>query len=182
MPDEFSPSGLRRIRRLAFWVRLMCVVGALAVVFLPFVFWAQADWVAQVLRDEWRLPLVQLDMASRLGGLAASLIPAGLLVYVCWHMWALFGCFADGELLARTPAEHLRRLGLGLTVLAAVQPVSQTLVVLAVTLGNPPGERRLWFGLSSQHYLVLLFGLLLLALAQVLLEGSRVAEENREFI
>ncbi|MEO3691253.1 hypothetical protein [Roseateles paludis] len=182
MPEEFSPSGLRRIRRLAFWVRLMCVVGALAVVFLPFVFWAQADWVAQVLRDEWRLPLVQMDLASRLGGLAASLIPAGFIVYVCWHMWALFGCFAEGELLARTPAEHLRRLGLGLTLLAAAQPISQTLVVLAVTLGNPPGERRLWFGLSSTHYLVLLFGLLLLALAQVLLEGSRVAEENREFI
>jgi hypothetical protein len=97
-------------------------------------------------------------------------------------MWSLFGCFAEGELLAPRPAQHLRRLGLGVCSLAAVQPLGHTLAILALTWGNPKGQRQLWFGLSSDHYLALLFGLLLLALAQVLHEAVRVADENAGFI
>ena len=67
-------------------------------------------------------------------------------------------------------------------LLAAAQPLGRTLSVLALTWGNPVGQRQLWFGLSSDHYLALLFGLVLLALAQVLTEAARVAHENAEFV
>ena len=94
----------------------------------------------------------------------------------------VFGCFAQGELLTRRPAAHLRRLAFGLCALAPAQPLGHTLAILALTWGNPPGERQIWVGLSSDHYLALLFGLLLLALAQVLHEAARVADENAEFV
>jgi hypothetical protein len=182
MPESFSADGLRRIRRLAWAVRLLCLVGVLVIGTLPFIFWADAVWVAEVAARTWNLDKVQLDFAARLGGLAASLLPASVSVFALWQMWSLFGCFAQGELLARRPAQHLRLLGLGLCALAPAQPLGQTLAILALTWGNPKGERQLWFGLSSDHYLALLFGLLLLALAQVLLEAARVADENAEFI
>ena len=66
--------------------------------------------------------------------------------------------------------------------LAAALPLGQTLTVLALTLGNPPGQRQLWVGLTSQHYLSLLFGLVLLAVSTVLVEAARVADENAEFV
>jgi hypothetical protein len=182
MADSFSADGLRRIGRLAFVVRALCLLGLIVVSTLPFVFWAQADWVAEVAQGQWGLKLVQLDMTSRLFGLASSLLQSGTILFALWQMWALFGCFAQGELLALQPARHLRRLGLALSALAGVQPLSRTLGVLALTWGNPPGQRQLWVGLSSDHYLALLFGLVLLALAQVLTEAARVAEENQAFI
>lgn len=182
MPDSFSSDGLRRIRRLAWVVRLLCLLGVVVIGILPFFFWAQPDWVAEVAEKTWNLPLVQLDMAARLGGLAAMLLPTSVILFSLWQMWALFGCFAEGELLALRPAQHLRRLGLGVSSLAAAQPLGHTLAILALTWGNPKGQRQLWFGLSSDHYLALLFGLLLLALAQVLHEAVRVADENAEFI
>lgn len=182
MPDAFSAPGLRRIRLLAFIVRALCLLGVVVIGAMPFVFWAQPDWVAEVAQGQWSVKLVQLDMHSRLWALAASLLPASVSVYALWQMWSLFGCFAQGELLARQPAAHLRRLGLGLCSLAAAQPLGHTLAILALTWGNPKGQRQLWFGLSSDHYLALLFGLLLLALAQVLAEAARVADENREFV
>lgn len=182
MHHLFAPDSLRRIRRLAFAVRLLCLVGIVVIGTLPFMFWAQPDWVASVAQREWDLPRMQLDLGSRLLALAASLLPTGVILFSLWQMWAMFGCFAAGELLARRPARHLRRLGIGLCALAITQPLSHTLTVLALTWGNPKGERRLWFGLSSDHYLALLFGLLLLALAQVLHEAARVADENAEFV
>lgn len=182
MPDSFSADGLRRIRRLAWIVRLLCLLGVVVIGTLPFIFWAQADWVAEVAAKTWGLTTMQLDLGSRLWALAASALPASVSVFALWQMWSLFGCFAQGELLARRPAQHLRRLGVSLCILAAVQPLGQTLGILALTFGNPKGERQLAFSLSSDHYLSLLFGLLLLALAQVLHEAARVADENAEFV
>lgn len=182
MPNSLSDQGLRRIRRLALLVRLLCLLGLVVVATLPFVFWAQADWVAEVAQGQWGLKQLQLDTQSRLMGLAASMVHSGVILFALWQMWALFGCFAEGELLAVAPASHLRRLGLALCVQSLAQPLSRTLSVLALTWGNPPGERQLWVGFSSDHYLSLLFGLVLLALAQVLFEGARVAQENQEFI
>lgn len=182
MPDSFSPDGLRRIRRLAWIVRLMCLVGALFLSIFPFVFWAQPDWVAHVAVTTWDLETLQLGWSARLGALAASLMPVAVGLFTLWQMWSLFGCFAEGELLARRPARHLRRVALSLCTLSAVLPLGQTLTILALTLGNPPGQRQLSFHLSSNHYFALLFGLLLLALAQVLHEAARVADENAEFV
>ncbi|RZL31209.1 MAG: DUF2975 domain-containing protein [Rubrivivax sp.] len=182
MPDSFSADGLRRIHRLAWVVRAMCLLGVVVIGTLPFIFWAQPDWVADVADKTWNLKLVQVDLRSRLWGLAASMLPTLVSLFALWQMWALFGCFAQGELLARRPALHLRRLGLGLCTLAAAQPLGQTFGILALTWGNGKGQRQLWFGLSSDHYLALLFGLLLLALAQVLHEAARVADENAEFV
>ncbi|MGQ3051495.1 MAG: DUF2975 domain-containing protein [Roseateles sp.] len=182
MPDSFSAEGLRRIRRLAWVVRLLCLFGVVVIGALPFIFWADPMWVAEVAARTWNLDRMQLDIGARLGGLAASLLPTSASVFALWQMWSLFGCFAHGELLARRPALHLRRLGVGLCALAAAQPLGHTFAILALTLGNPHGERRIAFSLSSDHYLVLLFGLLLLALAQVLHEAARVADENAEFV
>lgn len=182
MPDSFSADGLRRIRRLAWIVRLLCLCGVAVIGTLPFIFWAQPDWVAEVAAKAWGLATMQVDLGSRLWALAGSLLPASVSVFALWQMWSLFGCFAQGELLARRPAQHLRRLGVALCALAAAQPLGQTLEILALTFGNPAGERQLAFSLSADHYLSLLFGLLLLALAQVLHEAARVADENAEFI
>lgn len=182
MPDSFSAPGLLRIRRLAFVVRALSLAGAIGIATLPFMFWAEADWVAEVATQQWAVSKLQLDLASRLGGLAASLLPVSVSVFALWQMWSLFGCFARGELLAQQPAAHLRRLGLGLCALTLAQPLGRTLSILALTWGNPKGERQLWVGLSSDHYLMLLFGLLLLALAQVLHEAARVADENAGFV
>jgi hypothetical protein len=173
MSESFSAAGLRRIRRLAWIVRLLCLFGVVVIGTLPFIFWAEPQWVADVAARTWNLGKLQLDLGSRLWGLAASMLPTTVSLFTLWQMWSLFGCFAQGELLARRPALYLRRLGLGLCALAAAQPLGHTLAILA---------RQLWFGLSSDHYLALLFGLLLLALAQVLHEAARVADENAEFV
>jgi len=174
MPDSFSSDGLRRIRRLAWVVRLLCLLGVAVIGTLPFIFWAQPEWVAEVAGKTWNLSTVQLDLASRLWGLVAMMLPTSVILFALWQMWSLFGCFAQGELLARRPAQHLRRLGLGLCTLAGAQPLGHTLAILALTWGNPKGQRQLWFGLSSDHYIALLFGLLLLALAQVALGIANV--------
>ena len=141
---------------------------------------AQADWVAQVLRDEWRLPWCSSTPRAAWGpggvidpGGAAGLRRAGIVGAV--------RLLCGRRTQARTPAEHLPRLGWGSRCWFCRAAGEPDLVVSAGHAGNPAGRTaavvRPVPALPGAA-----FGPLLLALAQVLLEGSRVAEENREFI
>ena len=175
-------ANLVHIERLARLVRVLCVLGGIAVLLLPLALWSQPACVAEMVKKEWGGMAVQLGWAARLGGLAATALPTGVGAWSLWEIWRLFGCYARGDLLSLRPARHLRRLGVALVSLAVALPLSQTLIVLALTLGNPSGQRTLWLGVSSAHYLSLLFGLVLLAVSTVLAEAARVADENAEFV
>ena len=181
-PASFAPARQRQIKRLSLLVRLLCLLAALTLLILPPWLWSQPTWVLKMAQKDFGVSLVQLDAGARFYGLAASLLPVGVGLWALASIWRLFGCYARGDLLSLRPALHLRRLSLALITLAAALPIAQTLSVLALTLGNPPGQRTLSFLLSSQHYLSLLFGLVLLAVSTVLVEAARVADENAEFV
>jgi len=184
MPQALSPdaAGRHRVRRLAHAVRALSLLGAVILLLVPPLFWSRPGRVAEVAHKTWGLGLIQLDAGSRWMGLAGSSLQAIPGIWVSAEIWLLFGCYASGELLALRPARHLHRLGLALVTLAAAGPVSDTLVILALTWGNPVGQRELVFNVAFEHYLTLLFGLVLLALATVLREAARVATENAEFV
>ena len=53
---------------------------------------------------------------------------------------------------------------------------------VVLTLGNPPGQRQLVIGLSWDDYLAVLLAVVLIAIATVMAEAVRVAEENEGFV
>ncbi|WP_077038309.1 DUF2975 domain-containing protein [Pelomonas sp. KK5] len=184
-PSPTVPGSQARIRRTAALIRGLCVLGAATLLLLPPWFWNDAEWVARAARRQWfdaNLSLMQLDAGSRLAGLAASMLQCVAGLWALWEIWRLFGCFAAGEVLAPQPARHVRRLGWSLIALAVTMPLSDTLAVLALTWGNPPGHRQLMLAVSGEHYAALLFGLVLMALGSVLAEAARIAREHSEFV
>jgi hypothetical protein len=50
------------------------------------------------------------------------------------------------------------------------------------TLDNPPGSRQLVIALSVHDYLALIVGGVLLAVAWVMVEATRIADENASFV
>lgn len=183
-PLASRAAGSRPVRRLALAVRALCLLGAASLLVFPALFWSQPDWVELVVRQHWGHggAALQLDAGARWRAFAASMLAGLVSLAALWQLWRLFGCYGRGELLSPRPAQHLHRLGLALMALALTMPLSQTLVMLALTWGNPPGQRQLVFALSSQHFLALLSGLVLLAQALVMREAARVADENEGFV
>jgi len=176
--------GLPRIRRLAFWLRLMCVLGAAAVLLIPLQLWTSDSWLLHVARHQWEAGQQPLNLSplTRGLGLAIAALPGSAALLALWQLWSLFGCYARGQIFSAEPVQRLRRMGLALVALAPALPLSHTLSVLALTWQNPPGQRVLVLALAFQHYLALLFGLVLLAMATVMAEAARVAEENAGFV
>ena len=65
---------------------------------------------------------------------------------------------------------------------AGVQALTRTLHGLVLTMHNPPGRRMLIVQLSSNDYAFLVFGVLLLGIAWVMVEATRLAREHAEFV
>jgi hypothetical protein len=97
-------------------------------------------------------------------------------------LWQLFGEYGAGRALTQAAQRHLQRLAVVLLAMALLQPVLRAAYSVVLTLGNPPGERRLVIAVGSDDYVALIIGLALLAIATVMRQAVAAAEENRGFV
>ena len=119
---------------------------------------------------------------TRLLGLAVTALPSGLLIYALLQARTLFAEYAAGGFFSWKAACRLRRIAWAICSLAFVGPLTRTLLVLVLTLNNPPGQRWLSIGVSFNDYCAVMVGGLLLAIAWVMVEATRISEENGEFV
>lgn len=176
------PPGLRR---LVWAVRVLAVLGGLSLLAVPLSFWSQPDWIGEAGRSVAGLPdstaLVVDDRARGLG-LLSSVPGIGLGLWALLCLWRLFGAYAQGRFFDGEACRQLRRFAWALLGMALLVPLQRGLIAMALTLGNPPGQRMLVLGFSWHDYLGVLIGLVLLAVAIVQAEAARLADENAGFV
>ncbi|OYU48714.1 MAG: hypothetical protein CFE31_09720 [Rhizobiales bacterium PAR1] len=95
---------------------------------------------------------------------------------------ALFRRFSLGVILDQGNARRLSTIGWLIIAGGAISMLERTLLALALTFGNPEGQRQLLISLSTTDVIIVLFGLFVLAFAHVIGEGARIADENRGFV
>jgi hypothetical protein len=124
-----------------------------------------------------------IDRQSTRFALLLALLPALILFLLTAHgIYRLFHRFGQGRILDSESARQLGNIGWFLFASAEVAILTRTLVVLALTWNNPPGQRQLAISISLNDFMLLLFGLFVLAFAQVIKEAARIADENRGFV
>lgn len=123
---------------------------------------------------------VTSGMRWRMAG--ASLPTVGIGLWLLWQLWRLFGEYRRGAVFSPLALGGLRRFAWGMLALAVDQPLSQALMSVAVSWDNAPGHRQLMVSVSSNDYALLLGALVFLAIARVMAEAARVAEENEGFV
>lgn len=180
---DLPPVSSATLRRLGAVVRSLVLLGALALATVPFWLWSSPERVREAAQSAVgrAAPLTLDERALWWNGLAG--LPAVLLgFFLLWQLWRLFGEYGKGRVFSRHAVRHLRRFALGVMGLAVLAPLTRTLSMLALTWGNPPGQRQLVLSFSSDDYFRLLLAAVLLAIAAVMSEAVRVAEENAEFV
>lgn len=178
------PAPLARVRRLSRWIRGLAAFGIVALATMPVLLWASPDWIRLMAHSQGDFaghPITINPTVQVLGALATAL-PALIGIYALLQIWRLFGEYARGEVFGSRACLHLRRIAIALIAIAVAQPLSRTLTVLALTLFNPPGQKVLAIGLSWHDYTFLLVGGVLLAIAWVMVEATRLAQEHAEFV
>jgi hypothetical protein len=181
-PGRMAPS--HTLRRLARVVRSLVALGALVLATVPLAFWSSPEWVRWHVRHNLGLGHAELTLRPDTLWLNAAVgLPAVAVgFFVLWQLWRLFGEYGHGRVFSREAVLRLRRFAAGVLVLGVLRPLTHTATVLVLTWHNAPGQRTLMLSLSSDDYLHVLLGAVLLAIAVVMAEAVRVAEENAEFV
>jgi Protein of unknown function (DUF2975) len=177
LPAERGPSS-----PLIVFVRVLCVLGAVSLIGVPLWFWLSPDWIARTSDQLGGVRETTVDERAQQLGAAASLLPVSIGLFTLWQLWQLFGQYALGEVFSRVALAHLRRFAWALLAAAIVTPLFRALMSVVLTLGNGPGKRMLVIGLSWNDYMALLLAVVLLAIATVMGEAVRLAEENESFV
>jgi hypothetical protein len=172
------------LRRLCQWVRALVLLGAVAQLAVLWHFWASPEWIARAAPQMTDLAghAITLDARARWLGAASSLLPLAIGWYGLWQLWRLFGHYARGLALTAAAQQSLRRFAWAVLLMAPAGPMFRAALGVVLTLGNPPGQRVLAIGISSNDYLLLLLGAVLLAIATVMAEAVRAVEENKQFV
>lgn len=93
-----------------------------------------------------------------------------------------FANFARGELFNPDNSRDLRRFSILLLVQALSTPVNHALASVLLSLHHPPGQKMLSLSFGSGELKAIGISLVLWTMSSLLVEGSRLQAENRQFV
>ena len=173
-----------RLRRFSTAMAMLTTAGMALIAAAMIAVFLIPDWTRNLLLA--RLGQAGQGLSLSTGHLVAAAaitaVPVGVLLFGLWQVRVLFLKFADGQVFTLASARLLRNFAGSVLAQAILGPVSSTALMLAFTLNNPPGTRQLVITLSSQDYLALIVGGVLLAVSWVMVEATRIADENASFV
>lgn len=169
----------RRIRRISRRLRLLFQLCAWLLPLVPAACWLFYNDLPQVMHANV-FPghtVHSLPWNSRLIALGGSLPATGIMVLALLSLKRLFFLYEQGIFFQAENVRLFRLLGrlAFWSVLADV--FNKTVLEIARTINNPPGERILAISFSSDHIKLLIVALIVMTIGMVIEEGRRIHEE-----
>lgn len=121
----------------------------------------------------WTVPLKFLGLSADI----FSLVPFFLGLFC---LKSIFRNYQRGEIFTLINAMHYRRLGwLFFLDALVIKSISHSLLVLAVTLTNPPGHRYLTLEFGTPNLKALFCGVLVLVISWVMGEANKLHDDQK---
>lgn len=117
---------------------------------------------------------------TKILGISSDIL--GLLPFMLslWVLKSIFSNYQKGDIFTATNATHYKKLGWLFFIDALlVKSLSHTVMVLAITLTNPPGHRYITLQFGTPNLKALFGGMLVLAISWVMLEASQLYDEQK---
>jgi len=100
-------------------------------------------------------------------------------VLILFALKSIFKNYQKSEVFSVTNAINYRRLGwLFLLKAIIIEPISDTITTVAIALNNPPGQRYISLSFDNTNLDDLFFGALVIVISWVMLEASKLQEEQ----
>ncbi len=126
------------------------------------------------------LSTIQWSFLAKFTGLLAqsiSLLPLFLSLFV---LKSIFLNYQKSDIFSTINARHYRYLGWLFFLDALIaQPLSNLLMLLAVTSANPPGHRYISLSFGTPNIEALFCGMLVILISWIMLEASKLHDEQQ---
>jgi hypothetical protein len=180
-PPRTSPQP--RFRRVALFARWLVAAGATLFALNALGTWIFPAYAARIITSQVEVKII------------GALAPWTRVMYVLWdipslaviliallRLWQLFGEYLHSRIFSPRALTSLRGFARWTLVAAFWSPVYRAVLSMIVTWQNGPGKRELTIDLTSDDYMMVLLGVVLLAISSVMVEAARIAEDNEGFV
>jgi hypothetical protein len=172
----------RKLQRMALVVRALILLGAVGLLAATLWAWAVPAHAFDHVKEVSSVHIENLTFEARILGALWSLVPVGVSLAGLQRLWVLFGEYAGGRVFSRRALLCLRDFARCILAMAFVSPIYGAVLSVIATWANAPGQRQLNLNVSSDDYVMLLFGAVLFAISGVMAEAARAAEDNAGFV
>ncbi|MCR9279372.1 MAG: DUF2975 domain-containing protein [Pseudomonadaceae bacterium] len=171
----------RRAASLVCWAcTAVLAIAPLAAIY----YLIDADAFAQLVKTSLAIPIQWQTVANAqwyiMWGLMAAYVSIGLAGL--FFLRRAFANFARGEMFNLTNSKNLKRGSLLLCVQAFITPLYFAASSLVLSINHPAGEKILSLSFGSNELKIIGIGLVLWVMSSLLVEGSKLQSENRQFV
>jgi hypothetical protein len=171
----------QRITKVSRRFRLICIGLIFCLPLLGALFWMFFNQIYAMAGPMIPLP-VRLDhdltAKTRFFAFLVDLLPLGVTLYGLTRLKNLFELYEKGSIFTEENVNCFRSLGRALIAWVACDVVSNTLLSIVLTMGNPPGRRMITVGLNSGECTGLFVGAVVLIISWVMDEARKMQEEQ----
>lgn len=171
-------------RRLSLIIAWGCTAGLLVMPLAALYFLFNIDAFATLARQNLNLPIEW----STVVGWQWYALWALTFLYLCIGLAGLFFLrrpfmnFARGELFNEANSRNLRRFALLLFLQALAKPLHFGLASVLLSANHGPGNKMLSISVGSGEARILAVAIVFWVVSNLLVEGSRLQTENRQFV
>jgi hypothetical protein len=120
-----------------------------------------------------------LELNSRLIGLVGDLPALAVTLFSLDTLRRLFFLYAKGVFFRAENVAHYQKLSKLAFWGILANIFDKTLVNLALTINNPPGQRVLTISFTQDHVKLMFVAIILMIIARVMNEGREIYDENQ---
>jgi hypothetical protein len=172
-----------RLLRTARAGRLLVLAGAALFSLNALGTWLFPDYALHIIKSQTHAGVVgPLTPQTRVLYVLWDIPSLGVILMALLRLWQLLGEYLCSRVFSARALTSLRGFARWVLLGAFLSPVYRAVMSVLVTWQNGPGKRELTLDLTSDDYLLLLLGVVVLAISSVMAEAARIAEDNEGFV
>ncbi len=180
-PPRTSPQP--RFLRIARFARWLVAAGAALFSLNSLGTWIFPGYAAKIITSQVSVTMLgPLSGWPRVAYVAWDIPSLAVILVALLRLWQLFGEYLHSRIFSARALTSLRGFARWTLVAAFWSPVYRAVLSVIATWQNGPGKREFAIDLTSDDYMVLLLGVVLLAISSVMVEAARIAEDNEGFV
>ena len=177
---ESAMQNQERIRRASHRLRRLLLIVACAIPAVNALVWIYINHLPKIIYSHMLPYFVQIPLpaSARIMGFMVTMLPTAVGISGAYYLMRLFHLYEQGQIFRLPNVQCFKKLSRVLIWWFAVGIIHRSILSVALTLHNPPGQRIVTLGIGSPDLTALLLGGILAVIAWVMEEGRKLQEDQ----
>ncbi len=173
---------IHKIKTISFRLRLICNIIFYLTPVVILAYWMNynnwPEYLKYVNVDNFTLCKI-LPLHTELICALIAMIPGGIIMLATKYLTGLFSLYENKIFFSAENINYIKKLGKLVIIWSFTDIFMNTLMILAISMNNPPGQRLLSIGVGTFQFSTLFIGSAIILISLVMDEARLINDEQQ---